>query len=365
MSLSPFRRLHFLPALACSVSFIFLVILINSCQKPPDVDLNELPVNPVDTTGAIDSIVTPAAVDSTKLIKSILYTRYTNGLADSLRETYKYDSSTRTIKVSWQGYRGYASYNNRTAEFKYNSDGNLIRVDYSFPPGYIPDQDLTKIVIGYDSSSVIQDMSATTSENQNYAVHFNRSDTGQGYMLSWKDLTYGVNKARFDSAGRCIISRFQSDDSLTGPNSFYTYDSIAYDQFGNAKASYEFFPHPSTGLMTGREVFVFTQREARGSALYNQRQLLMRGVANLPDHAASFYANFFGCLSFAYDIGTPFQYCKYPLMSARVFNYYTLNSYRDFTARNEFDGLDRLTLFTGFTNDAQLSTTSYAITYYK
>lgn len=327
-----------------------LLFFFASCQKPPDVDLNELP---------------PVA-DSTKLIKSILYiTHHDPGVADSLLETYDYDSLNRTVTASWTGYGNYIYETGISADFKYNERGYLTSVNYKYPVGYPPEASIAKVILTYDQTDIIRSIQMTNREDSVYSIYFTKSDTASGYTLSWTDYTYGMSKAKFDASGKCVISRFEYlGDSLPGILPIIVYDSISYDAAGNATSIYQHAASPGTTPWK-RLRCEFISRETKGDELYLQKQYLLKGVANLPDNGSIFFSRFFGVLSYGNDESSQFQYHRYPIREASAYNPYVINTYRTFTAENEFDDLDRLSVFTAYKNDEQLSTNTYKITYYK
>ena len=355
MKYNNFRKLFFIPSLLA-------ILVLASCQKGID------PNNP-------DPVIPDELKDSTLLIKSITST-WEKGTADeeTLTEFYSYDTINKKITITWNDPSENYIADGSTVKLSYNTKGLLTRAEYNYPAGYVPwEYDYNTIDLAYDAGNVLQNITVKYSNASIESIAFTKTTPIAGkYQLTWdqSDLsTPGdklIRRAVFDDKGKNIINVVDHSYLVTDSNgdeiftNFIITDSITYDESGSV---IKVFSNRKDTLNHTSEDYISADytRLTKGDQLYNQRQALLNGVANIPfGDFDSPVSDAFGILSFSLDYEF-LQYSKYPIQTAKM---HTWSDY-NFTASSEFDSKDRLTKFIGFFLDNTAKPQEYQITYFK
>lgn len=346
-----------------------LVLALASCQKGVDIDLD----NPPPIPGNIQ--------DSTLLIKSIART-YNNG-QDSIVEHYSYDTINKKIILEWTDtysdpvYPGDQSeYHNTKAELSYNSKGLLTGVVYTYPSSYVPfDYDYGKIDIRYDNDNIVQEIVVKYMTGISLSSIMNKTMLpGGGYRLEWSisdpnisdDMYYRT--AVFSNDGKNIVNVEDHRLNEISPSGdpveykFIRTDSLVYDVNGNVLEVLTNFVDGRDSTTANYTSYEFTGRQTKGNELYNQRRLIMNGLADMPFGESDDISYGVGILSFHFEYEY-FQYSKYPADAAKVRMWD--GAFKDFATHPTYDNKNRLTKFTGFFVDNDLEPHEYRITYYK
>lgn len=259
----------------------------------------------------------------------------------------------------------------------------LSNVVYKYPAGYIPaEYDYNTIDIAYDAENVVKKITTKLGDGSVETIVFSKTMLSAGnYQVSWEETELALpgdrfpRKAVFNADGKNIINirehLFVSDTTPTGDyiySNLIITDSLIYDASGSLS---KIFTTKADTLMHITESYTsyeFLTRQTKGDQLYNQRQFIMNGIANMPfgnSDLGSFIADdAFGILfsSLKYEY---LQYSKYPIQAAKVYMWDA--TYKDFTASSEFDNKNRLTKYIGFFDDygSDLGYEEYRISYYK
>lgn len=356
-----FRKLLFIPCLVT-------ILVLASCQKNTD---------PNDPDTIPDEVK-----DSTLLIKSIVYV-FDNG-QDSIVEHYSYDTVNRKILITWNDdFNNYVA-DNTAAEFVYNNKGLLSHVGYKYPAGYTPiSEDCNTIDIVYDAENVLQKITASLSDGSIEIVEFSKTALSSGnYQISWEETSSGLpgekfpRKAVFNADDKNIFNiqeRLSVIDTTPSGDYIYTNiidtDSLIYDASGNVSKIFTTYTNSSLQYTESYTSYEFLARQTKGDQLYNQRQVILNGIADMPfgnSDLGSFVSDdalglFSAILKYEY-----LQYSKYPIQTAKVYSMYD-GTYKVFTAHSEFDNKNRLTKYIGFVDDygSDLESEEYRINYYK
>ena len=349
---------HPMKKLTVILFFITAITFYPSCKKA------DIQNNPDPTT--LDSPTIMGFKDSTQLIKS-LSAYYMDGssnvITDSITLLFHYDTIKRRIAiVPENGVPGDADFD--SVLYQYNSDLFLTSATkmYSTPPSN-PDNEASVAYI-YDADKVIQSAIFTQNNGDKYTYSFDKTALpGNGYRLSWTETSPGSFAgdkylASFNSQGQMI-----SNYNLTASSS----DSIEYDASGNTtkviRTEYS-QPYNLTGAKTFT-LYDFTSRDSKGDQLYNLRQVLDHGFANLNIDIGGINLDFF----FSDFV---FQFSKYPATST-IINLPTQGTYCvscdvvpfTYSTTPTYDSRDRLVKYKLFFNDNPLAYQEYHISYYK
>jgi hypothetical protein len=341
---------------------MFTGIVFSSCQKDAWVDLD----NPPPIPGGV--------LDSSLLIKSLKIVGGGVGDQDSVIEFYSYDTTNRKITITWKNNNDDFVANGAKAELSYNVKGLLTRTQYTYPPGYVPwDFDYNTIDLAYDNDNVLQKVTSKYMDGEIEEFIFTKiAHPGGGYRLTWNsgeanpdDST--IRRVEFDKNGNAITSytenHFYPSPGNPERNVSFYFDSLAYTATGDVEKIFRKIDYPGTDYDENYIFYEFSSRKAKGDQLYNHRQVLLNGIANIPfwdlDQVAT---DGFGFLSVLMEYEN-IQYSKTPsqMIRARMWD----NTFENFTVISELDSKDRLTKFTGFFQDYELEPMIYTIEYYK
>ncbi len=342
-------------------SSVFVLLVLTSCQKGVDIDLD----NPPPIPGEVK--------DSTLLIKSIKSV-WDIGLPneDSLTEYYSYDTVNRKITITWRDENGDYVPDGSKVELSYNTKGHLVNASYHYPVGYVPwDFDYNTINIEYDGNNVLQKVIVKYMGGSQESAAFNKTVLADnGYQLAWTETMLEddsiFRKAIFDKEGKAVLNHIEHyyypSPGLPAMDTTILRDSIAYDAGGSVMKVFVKSEFKPTNEMHDFTLYEFT-RQTKGDQLYNQRKLIMNGIDNVPfGDYDSMFADAFGILSFSMEYEN-WQYSKYPCQTVRA--RMSDGSFKNFTSNSTFDDKNRLTKFTGFFHDLDLEPVEYSITYYK
>ena len=346
-------KLLFLPVL-------LTVLVITSCQR--EVDFTD--TDPV----------TEYVRDSTLLIKSV--SLYDLGLQDSISETYSYDSINRKITLTFSNPSASIFPDGTVAELSYNSDWMISHAKYTYPAGYTPQAgDYNTVDVVYDAEKILQRITVNYSDGSvETKIYTKTSLTSGNYQLSWDESASGfpndnlLRRAVFNTAGKNIINvvehSFIAATSPGGNDVFtnrITSDTLFYDPGGNVS---KIIRNETDTLLHTSQSFVsynFSSRQTRGDQLYNQRQAIIRGIANMPFFDPDSDVELFGVLAASLE-NEQWQYLKYPIQSADI---HWLGSDYHFVSSSVFDSMNRLTEFKGFALDIGINDRIFKIKYYK
>lgn len=356
-----------------NISFLFLVLIFTaSCQKGVDIDLN----NPPPLPGNVK--------DSTALIKSIKLKMLdpSSGLAydDSIKEDYFYDTINKRIILTLDHAASHPDYSFfEGIEHSYDANGLLANVIHKYKDGIILDDDLlVSVKLDYDSDKILQKIAIRLFNGDTRTILFNKTLLSSGkYELRWNEplfMGFGEDtatvRASFDKEGRCLGSEYSYSYQRVAGGGSDTYtqiiltDSLIYDATGNVSKiiinRIDTARHEEESY-TGCE---FLSHYTKGSQLYNQQQVLLNGIANIPFGEDLFRGGISGILSFFPDGYESKQYYKHPFQTVKIYDWDT-KQYMNFTSTTEFDSTDRLVKFTGFLNDTEIFPYVFEIGYYK
>lgn len=350
-----------------------LVVLLVSCQREIDIDLDNPPPIPDELQ------------DSTLLIKSIKTTTLhpVSGLpdGDTIKEDYFYDTVNRKIIMTIDHAASSQYITGAGVEHSYDANGLLTKVLYKYKEGFIPDGgDRISIQLEYDSDDIIQKITLYYFNGDVRSTLFRKTSLSDGeYRLDWGerpdfflsgDQDTVSASAVFDKTGRCLMHgySYSYNTAYGGGEDIYTKriyrDTLFYDINGSVTKVVNTYIDTLNHI---DETFVaceFVARHVKGDQLFNMRQTLLNGIANIPFGEDFFHGSLTGVLSMLPDSFEPLQYSIYPFQSVKVFDSQA-NQYKSFTAVSEFDDKDRLVKFRGFLNDIDLIPLQYEVTYYK
>ncbi len=345
---------------------VLLSLVAISCQKELDIDLDKPPIIPDEVK------------DSTLLIKSIAWVY--NGGTDSIVEHYNYDTANRKITLNWtdsetdpQDPTYQSVYNNSKAVLTYNNKGLLIHVDYQYSALFTGrDYAISSIDITYDIENVVSQIDVRYLGGSTASRPFTRTTLANGnYRLQWEDsdptdpfARTTTRMAEFTAEHKNVLNSQLSYQSF---NNVYfdliVNDSLIYDEVGsvvrvmtNIKYEYD----NTEQNFTSEE---YSGRWTKGDQLYNQRKLILNGIADIPFNDESELISFYiGVLSFQMGYET-MQYSKFPIKGVRLEVYD--GRYEDVEAIVEFDSKDRLVRCSTFWLDTDVVSSEYRITYFK
>jgi hypothetical protein len=353
MNYNALRKLFFVPSLIA-------ILALASCQK--DVDPGG-PVLPI-----------PDEVkDSTFLIKQLSFA-YDIGspTEDSIIETFFYDTVNKKIVITWDGPDDNYIPPGTDGELGYNAKGLLSHITYKYPGDYIPQvYDYKTIDITYDAQNVLQKIVVENGVGDFDSRTFTKTALPAGnYQLTWNEIGYdedsSFRRVEFDNDNKAIVNytEYFYYPSPGDPARYKTIliDSFAYDAGGSVTKVFKKVDDVDQNISLDFILYEYV-RQTKGDQLYNQRQVLMNGLANIPfGDYDGIIEDAFGILSFTlgYDY---LQYSKYPVQTtkARLYD----GSFKDFISSSTFDSKNRLTKFTGFFHDYDLDPIEYRVKYYK
>ena len=344
------RKLLFFPLL-------LTVLIVTSCQR--EIDFTG--INPV----------TEYVKDSTLLIKSVT-SLWDNG-QDSIVENYSYDSINRKITLTWNDPSSSNIQDGTIAEFSYNNNWMISHAQYIYPAGYLPQAgEYTTIDILYDAEKTLQKITVNYGDGSSESKVYSKTLLPSGnYRLSWDESDPGYpffRRAEFNADGRNITSivdySYVAETTPAGDDVFTNVivtDSLFYDASGSLRKiirnEVDTLRHTNQSYVS----YDFSTRLTRGDQLYNQRQAIMNGIANMPFFDPDSNADLFGVLTFSLE-NEQWQYLKYPVQTADM--RWLGNNYH-FTGSSEFDTMNRLIKFKGFLLDLGLTEGAIKIKYYK
>ncbi|MDB5278047.1 MAG: hypothetical protein JWR61_3002 [Ferruginibacter sp.] len=329
------------PGKICSFFVYWSVILqcVCSCSKNHD--------NVIQTQ-------LPAGKDSSLLIKSIRY-------ASKFVENYYYDSANNKIILTSVTEDTLFPFNSVT-ELSYNNDHLLSKVIFKFKKTSAADTtSIIKTLFTYDDQNVLQKIEQRDLYGLLKTIVFTKNlMPGGNYRLKWLDQRSSLPRgtpildtvaAIFNNNGQLISMTTNRpypvngtpEDTLTSAT--ITADSVIYDAGGSISQIQSGYTDTLRKINDHFIYFQFTSRDNRGSNLYNQRQLLLRGIANIPI-STTILSGEAGVLSIFND-AYAWQYAKYPFQTAILHNQLD-GSDLHFNSAIEFDSKDRLTYFKGF-----------------
>jgi hypothetical protein len=325
----------------------------------------------------VDDTVMNGIKDSSLLIKSITNIIYGR---DSVTEYYSYDSANRKINIHWIYDFNYPNFSStlQSADLNYNNKLLLSHVSYNYKKH--KSEDRSEIDINYDAENILQKIVIKYFNGKNTTINFYKTILGGGkYQLDWVEhyVTNGVAdstilKSSYDNDGRCLSAYFSYsspalyddngnilDSTLRMVNKTYIYDAegnlnkIQTDIIDTFQETHE-----------NNTAVEFSGRLSKGNELYNQRQALLNGIANIPEITNSSDATFIdmaGILSwFPFEFESQ-SFVNFPYTTAKSYSFMTKKYYNS-TGRSEFDDKGRLVSFSGslYGNDF-----AWRITYFK
>lgn len=281
-----------------------VLILIASCQKGIDPD------NP--------PVIPDKITDSTLLIKSITTKVFDpiSGLPgeDSIKENYFYDTVNRKIIIKVDHAASSPYINEAEVEHSYDANGLLINVSYKYRNGYLPaDDDKISVKLDYDANKVIQKIAIRYQNGDTRNVIFEKTAySANKYKLSWQEPlwtsqgehTADVN-AVFNEAGNLFRTEYIHSYNTSSGGGVEAYarnisiDSLYYDGNGSVNKVEETY---IDSLYNINETVIgceFNSRQSKGDQLFNLRQVMLNGIANIPFGEDLFRGVYFrGIISF-------------------------------------------------------------------
>lgn len=349
------RNLLFIPVL-------LTILAVTSCQR----ELSFIDPGPV-----IEQLK-----DSTLLIKSITFINDDDFVVrDTVTESYSYDSVNRKVLIIWNSTTSTDMPDGMSEEISYNADWMVTRGVFTYPSGYTPGiSDFATVDVEYDGQKILKKITTKYADGAtDFRIFTKTMLSGGNYQLSWDETNpadpyyiASLRRAVFNAEGKNIISiSDQSFGAGTSPSDYNNYvvsDTFSYDAAGNVskivRNVIDTLQHTNQSFL----FYEFAGRETRGDQLYNQRQGLMRGIANMPFGGGDSDAGTFGLLSFGIDFEN-LQFLKYPVQTTKIYNWN--NSNFTFNSSSEFDSKNRLVRFKGFFLDVTTTDRIFEIKYFK
>lgn len=340
-----------------------LCLFCVSCQKTPDVDLDNPPPIPEDV------------LDSTLLIKSIAC--ILNEGRDSVVEHYDYDTINRKITVSWtfsdmdENDPNYIpELVDAKTEFNYNNEGRLIRVDYTHSPHLPPsDDEYAKTEIIYDNENIVKSIILSYRNRPADIREFEKTILPDGrYILEWREPVISstnsdiFRSSLFSTDGRVEVN-VRISSSLNTPVITYDnwLDTIYYDANGNVE---KVFTQQYDGQDLTDEYFSveFTDRESKGDQFYNQRKLLLNGISEIPiGEYDEMLIGSMGLFSRYLEFEAA-QFSRFPARKAKI--RLEDGSYQEYQPVYTFDSKNRLSLITCYFLQPDLHPVVFRIHYF-
>lgn len=352
----------------CAGAVFFLSgLFLFSCQK----DINRVDDQIFGRNYPLDSLllVREISMDLVDPVSGLPY-------GDSTIEHYQYDSVNRQITLNWTDFSGNLM-TGISAVFTYHADGLLSGVEYKFPTGYTPTSaDLHRMKLEYDNQQVIQRITKTFGNGATESTVFQKTLlAGGNYQLEWAEANDEIpslpvlRRAAFDAAGRCLISEADYHYPSGLPGSVAREkrtDSLHYTPDGNLGWVFRTLLDSATNTRDTFMLAEFYTRKQKGDNLFNQREMLMQGISNIPLDAYSLhFSGLFGILSYLPGDVENKQYMRYPYELGQLYNFGT-GGYEVVQSLVVIDpGYDRLLIFRGFFHDANMIQLEYRIRYYK
>lgn len=325
-----------------------LVLLFLSCQK--EITLDEL----------------FQESDSTQLIKSISFIPESGNIADSIVETYQYDTVNRKITIIHT-----PDFNGRIkTELNYLPSGLLFHIEYTYNRALSTGEPVM-VDITYDNTNIIQTFTITNEGGGTQMINYHKTSLPNGrFQVSWQEDIFTNGNltdyfALFDSLGRVIVRAER--DFLGGA----IIDSLIYDNEGLLEKTYRTdtiftSPFPPVAPFVQANSWVSSQIHSnygKSDQLFNQVQLVLNGIARFP--LGYMEIDKAGLLSFDYEPYI-FQYSRFPTQSATLLRVISNNDvyYEDLQPYAEFDNLNRLVRYGGLNNYGS-DPFGFRITYYK
>jgi hypothetical protein len=318
--------------------------------------------------------------DSDLLIKNIQYKSNSNFAIDS--ESYFYDTLNNKIIIDSR-YENASSITKLKIELSYNAQHLLTGILHKFKPENSTDTNIVLTVkFDYDDEGVLKKIEQKDFYDSIKTTLFNKTLlTGGNYQLSWTEPptisiagqaeAAQIMQAVFNQAGE-LLSKWnlltywasgKANDTTSIIVAAIVKDTFLYDAQGSLfrkLTNYVDTFHNVNDSFTRCEV---KSRLTSGNNLYNQRQRMLRGIANIP-FGMLVISSQAGVLSiFNADGIEPFEFSKYPFQSMEVHSYFPPDNY-SFTGVSELDSKQRLIHFVGFLNDGSRLPLDYRITYY-
>lgn len=287
-------------------------------------------------------------------------------MADSVVETYQYDTVNRKIIITY------------TPEFQgriktvlsYLPSGLLFHIEYTYNR-VVSIGEPVMVDITYDNTKIIQSFTITYEGGGSKTINYNKTSLPNGrYQVSWREDIFSSGDssdyyALVDSLGRVIVR--VERNSLGGA----TIDSLIYDSEGLLEKTYRTdtilnspFPPAAPFVHTNSRVgSKIHSNYGKGDQLFNQFHLLLKGISRFP--LGHIETDKIGLLSYDYE---PYilQYSRYPTKSVTLLRVISNNDvyYEDLQPYAEFDNLDRLVRYGGL-NSYGNDPFGFRITYYK
>lgn len=346
---------------SCFYIFFPVLILIASCQKEID------PTDP--------DLIPDEVKDSTLLIKSISHKMFDEAgvpYEDSVTEYYSYDTLNKKIILTWLDNSGEFPVGTST-ELNYNDKGLLAHIDYKYSSGYTPTaDDRSAADLIYDADKVLQKITYKLYGGKTGVTMFSKTMlTSGGYQLNWSEPFFvfqGSDSAKvhaiFEADGRYVVSSYSYSTSST---QIINTDTVVYNADGSVTKIISNHIDTSSHIDETYTTCEFISRSSKGDELYNQRQLVLKGIANIPFLGYELFGSnggFAGILSFFPGDVESLEYTRHPFQSAKILDWQT-KQYVNVSGISEFDNKDRLTKFSGFTADFEPIPTEWKITYFK
>ncbi len=291
--------------------------------------------------------------DSSLLIKSIRYqSKYV--------EEYYYDSiNHKIILTSTEEDSDYPS--SSKSELSYNSKHLLTGIIRKFKQSGSADTSIQfTVTIDYDDQDILQKIEERDFYGSIKTTIFNKTPLSTGnYQLTWTQqghqLPNGTRitdtiQAVFNDSGQLIsqLANFPyplmgtPDDTITSAT--ITKDSFVYDNQGSLIKVLTNYIDTFRNINDNFTYCQFTSRLNKGVNLFNQRQLILRGISNIPFSTTTFSGEA-GVLSI-FNTVEAYEYLKYPFQTIVLHNY-SGNDDLSLTSLSEFDSNGRLTYFKG------------------
>jgi hypothetical protein len=266
----------------------------------------------------------------------------------------------------------------KSADLNYNNQLLLSHISYNYENQ--KSDDPSGVDIDYDAENVIQKIVIKHSNGKNTTVNFHKTMLNGGkYQLDWVDhYDYNgaddsiIHQSTYNSDGICLSDYFKnSAPALYDDNGnilYYTLIMVThtyiYDAAENLNKIQTNIIDTFQETDETKTVVEFSGRLSKGNELYNQRQTLLNGIANIPyltNDATATFICMAGILSwFPFEFESQ-SFVKYPYTTAKSYSFKTQKDYNS-TGVSKFDSKGRLISFSGslYGNDF-----SWRINYYK
>jgi len=337
--------------------FFCALIFFTACQKSPE--LNTQPIEP------------NQGLDSAFLMKSITVT--SEDRTQGFTETFHYDTVERMITVIYSDVQG-----NAAPEFPrklyYRSDSLIERIKNPDVNPYNYDDFNKELLFSYDNQQRLSSVRMTQYNGEVYTVDFLWEDLPTGYKVSWLE-PVGQDWSKRWSDTSYVTAYFSDNDQLLMQEQTSTYfdgvnnvtnrygNACYYDDKGSA-TRYTGFSIDENGNRINEKVSSeFIGRLEQGTQLYDQRNILMHGISQLP---SSLFNSEFGYLSAFNELCDWFQYSKTPFIEFKgLVGDWSQGNYDTYTGSSKVDAKGRLTFCTSVFQDYSLTPELIEVNYYK